>query len=480
MNPKGRDFPGAGGVSRERFLLASFLAMLCALLTGCPHNDYTVELKPKTNGVERTLTFYRVDGGNSNGIPNNQTFPSNELAAITRVYPSGAVKQEGQRYLAKGVFAGQLPNDVGGGGSYTYLVTSLGDAGFYLERFRGNDDLAGKTARRFHAADQITDLVIGWTQTEFGRERGYKKLRKFLDEDFRNDLKNAGLYFWTGEVSALTDTNTPEEFAARFGQYLFERGYLKLSDAPALYSIITDGGDGSALLRLVQRLAAEKMGVLASEPLPKSFAVLNDSAALEKSWEDYLGRSDLYRAKVKEWERKKKTDPKLEPPKPQNATDDLFVEYFGGSGGETDHLTVKLALDHAPNHTNGKWQDGQVVWEASLEADRALPAFCYANWTEPDARFQKNHFGLVILDGDALTQYCLWQCGLGGQQAQEWESFLAGLQPGPELKQKLEAFQFTSQPASATVKDKQSPLDIGRKLLIDALEKKTDTSADSK
>jgi len=57
MNPKGRDFPGAGGVSRKRFLLASFLAMLCALLTGCPHNDYTVELKPKTNGVERTLIF---------------------------------------------------------------------------------------------------------------------------------------------------------------------------------------------------------------------------------------------------------------------------------------------------------------------------------------------------------------------------------------------------------------------------------------
>jgi hypothetical protein len=480
MNPKGRDFPGAGGVSRKRFLLASFLAMLCALLTGCPHNDYTVELKPKTNVVERTLIFYRADGINSNGVPDYQAFPSNELAAITRVYPSAAVKPDGQRYLAQGEFAGPLPNDVGGVGSYTNLVTSLGDAGFYMERFRGHDDLATKTARRFHAADQIADLVIGWTQTELGRERGYKNLRKFLDEDFRRDLKNAGLYLWTGEVSTFSDTNAPEEFTARFCQYLFERGYLKLSDAPELYLIIKAGGDDAALLRLIQRLAAEKMGVPAAEPLPKSFAVLNDSNALEKSWEHYLARSDLYRAKVKAWERKKKTDSKLEPPKPLNTTDDLFAEFLDGSGGEPDHLTVKLSLDHAPSHTNGKWQDGQVVWKANLEVDRALPAFCYASWSNPDVQFQKARFGRVILNGDELAEYCLWQSGLGEEQVHEWESFLAGLQAGKERKNKLDAFQFAAEPAPSAVKGKQNQLDIGRKLLRDALGKETDAGLNSK
>jgi hypothetical protein len=464
----------------KRFGLAASLALLAALVTGCPHNDYTVELKPTASGVERTLTFYRADGSDSNGVPQYQDFPSNKLAAITRVYPSGNVKRDGQRRVATGEFAGALPDDVGGVGTYTNFATSLGAAGFYLERFRGNDDLAGKTAKRFHAADQLTDLVIGWTQTEFGRERGCKKLRKFLDEDFRNDLKNAGLYFWIGGATGLTDTNAPEEFTARFSQYLFERGYLKLSDAPALYSIFTDRGDNSALLRLVQRLAAEKMGIPASEPLPKSFVVLNDSKALEKSWGKYLTRSDLYRAKFKEWERDKKTDPKLEPPKPLNAMDELFADLLGGSDGETDHLTVKLALAHSPNHTNGKWHDGQVVWEASLEKNRALPALCYAGWSSPDAQFQQAHFGRVLLDGDELTQYCVWHSGLGAEQVQQWELFLAGLQPGEELKKKLAAFQFTAEPARPAIKDKQYPLAVGRKLLADALEKATATSPDSK
>src|SRR5208337_4469328 len=123
-----------------------------------------------------------------------------ELAAITRIYSSAAVKQEGQRYIARGDFSGQLPNDVGGVGSYTNLTTSLGEVGFYLERFRGNDDLATQTARRFREADQLVDLLIGWTQSELGRERGYKKLRKFLDEDCRRDIKNGGLYLWVGEI----------------------------------------------------------------------------------------------------------------------------------------------------------------------------------------------------------------------------------------------------------------------------------------
>jgi len=388
------------------------------------------------------------------------------------------VKADGQQHIARGEFTGSLPDDIGGVGSCTNFATSLGAAGFYLERFRGNDDLAGQTEKQFHAADQITDLVIGWSRTEFGRERGYKKLRKFLDEDFRRDLKNAGLYFWTGRISALSNTNAPEEFAARFFQYLHERGYLKLSDVPGLCLILEDGGDNSALLHLIQRLVVEKMGIPASGPLPKSFAVLDDPNALQKSWERYLSRSDLYRAKVKEWKEKKKTNPKLAAPKPLDATDDLIANWlggFGGSNGEADHLTVKLALDRPPNHTNGKWQDGQVVWTTDLEPDRVLPFLCYAEWSNPDAQFQKEHFGNVILDGDDLSEYCLWRCRLDEQQVREWESFLAGLQPGNNLREKLKSFQFTAETVPATGGTNQ--LDIGRKLLMDSLPKNVDATS---
>ena len=432
--------------------------MFCVLLTGCPHNDYTVELKPGTNGVERTLTFYRADGA-SNGIPNYQEFPTNELAAITRIYPSGAVKPDGKRYVARGEFSGPLPGDVGGAGSCTNLTTSLGEAGFYLERFRGNDDLAARTTRQFAAADKITDLIIGWARTEFGRERGWKHLRKFLDEDFRHDLRNAGLYFQFGAAVTLSSTNAPEEFIARFGQYLLERGYLQLADVPQLYS-----SDGASTLALVQRLAAEKMGMPANGPLPKSFAVLADAAAFEKSWEHYLSQTDLYRARVKEWERKKKTDLTRKPPEPAEITkdllNDLFADLLGNyGGGKTDHLTVRLALGHAPNHSNGRWQDGWVVWEADLNADRALPVLCFASWSSPATGFQEAHFGKVVLEGDDLTEYCLWFNGLNEKQAGEWEKIMAGLQPGQSLKGELEAFKRKSQPDRARNLQTNAPVE---------------------
>lgn len=458
-------------VSGKRFWLISILVALCPLLTGCPHNDYTVELRPESRGVERTLTFYRADGSRSNGVPNYQDFPSNELAVITRVYPADAVTRVGQRYVAKGDFTGLLPGDIGGAGSFANFTTDLGDAGFYGERFRGNDDLAANVARRSRAADQITDLVIGWTKTEFGRERGYKKLRKFLDTDFRNDLKNAGLYFWTAQVSALADTNAPEEFAVRFCQYLFERGYLNLSDAPAVYSIVRDS-NSPAIQRLIQRLMAGKMGISESDPLPKSFAILTDSAAFEKSWENYLAQTDLYHAKVKEWEVKKKTDPKLAAPEPANAADDLIADLLFGNGGEPDHLTVKLALNHAPNHTNGKWQDGQVIWQGDLDVDRPLPVFCYANWSQADTGFQTAHFGSVILDGDQLAQYCFWLAGIEKEPAREWQLFLSSLQPEQALKAELTAFQFQTAPTQANGED----LDLGRKLLLAALPNKAGES----
>src|SRR5215471_15782715 len=82
------------------------LAALALLAAGCPQNEYTLELTPRGKVIERKLIFYRADGTGTNGAPNYQSFPSNELAAITDLYPSGGVTYEGDRHIARGEFAG--------------------------------------------------------------------------------------------------------------------------------------------------------------------------------------------------------------------------------------------------------------------------------------------------------------------------------------------------------------------------------------
>ncbi len=126
-------------------MLPVLLAALTLFVTGCPHNDYTVQLEPQGQSIDRTLIFYRADGTNATtGLPNYQSFDAAELADITAQYSVNSLTNDGARHIIHGRFSDRLPADVGGAGTYTNLATSLGNAGFYMERFRGDDDLADR------------------------------------------------------------------------------------------------------------------------------------------------------------------------------------------------------------------------------------------------------------------------------------------------------------------------------------------------
>lgn len=447
----------------RKLRLAGLLA-LTALVTGCPHNDYTLDLTPHGKGVERKLVFYRADG-ETNGMPKYESFPSNELAAITAAYPAGAVTREGETYTARGEFSGSLPGELDGAGSWKTATTSLGDAGFYLERFRGSDDLTAQVNRRNAAADRLTDLVAGWSWAEFRHEPGYKKLHRFLDTNFRRDLKNLALYSWAAELS--TSNSPGEEFTARFGQYLVERGYLKLEDTAWLAQALAGTNDSWAPL-LVQRFLSEKLEVPPSARMPESVAALGSPAALERSWTNFLSGTKEYRSRLRQWEHERKLKPDAHQPNPSDVAGDLLVAVVTtGSSGEDDHITVRLALPSQPSRTNGKWDEAQkrVVWDSSLEARESnarLPLFCYASWTEANGDFQREHFGRVLLEGDELLEYCLWRDGLADTRAAAWDKLLSGLRPGEELTNRLAAFQFTGGGSS----------DFAKNLLKTALERK--------
>jgi len=454
------------------------LAAMALVVTGCPHNQYVVQLKPQGSRIERTLVFYCEDGVNTNtGTPNYQAFNADELAAITALYPARGMTNNGGRYIARGEFTNELPADVGGAGAYTNLTTSLGEAGFYVERFRGNDNLAAMSERHFQAADRLADLMVGWSRMELGREAGYDKLHQFLDVDFRRDLKNLGAYWWEGQLASSYKTNADEEFAVRFGQYLFERGYFTIGEIPGLFRDVS-GDDSQALLRRIQRLVAGKMGVPETEPVPASLAFLADETMMEKSFDKYLAGTDFYRAKLKQWEEDKKLKPDTKQPEPSEVANDAVGNLVGFDlFGQPDHLAVRLSLPSSPVHSNGRWDKAlkQVVWETDIE-DRTnashFPFVCYASWAQADQAYQKKHFGRVILTGDELTQYCLWRSSQDKQAGGEWDAFVASLQPGSGLVKKLDAFRFPGEPDQAGTNSQRkipSPSVYPRELLKAAL-----------
>jgi hypothetical protein len=456
-------------------LLAPF-ALLALLLTGCPHDEYIVELTPHGDSIERTLTFFCADGTDSNGAPNYQSFPTVELASINALYPSNGISHDGNRNIARGEFNRSLPDDVGGSGTYARLSNSLGSAGFYVERFRGASDIAGMTARQMESADKVTDLILDWSKMELGTRPGYEKLRQFLDVDFRGDLKNVGAYCWAGQVSANYQTNAAEEFSIRIGQFLVERGYLALNDLPVLFRSITENDNGP-LTRLVQRLVARKMGVPDSQPLPASLNFLADPAAGKTSFEKYIATTDVYQAKLKQWEETLRQDTNAPRPEPSSvmgdAAEDMLAFDLKIFGNPSDHLAVRLSLPLPPTHTNGRWDESrkQVVWDADIH-DRtnltSLPVFCYATWAEPSESFQRQHFGKVALTGENLTGYCLWRTSLDAKRAGEWDALLETLQPGNQLTNAINSFRFSGEPpASGT--NVISPSAFARELVTDAL-----------
>ncbi len=452
------------------------LAAMALLVTGCPHNHYIVQLKPQGGRIERTLIFYCEDGVNTNtGVPNYRPFSPVELAAITSLYPARSLTNDGGRFTVRGEFIGQLPEDVGGMGVYTNLVTRLGSAAFYVERFRGNDDLAGLTERRFQAADQLADLFVGWSQMELGREPGYDQLRRFLDVDFRRDLKNVGSYVWAGQLAGNYKTNANEEFTVRFGQYLLERGYFKVGEMPVLFRDASDN-DTPAMLRRIQRLVARKMGMPETEPWPAALAFLADETTMEKSFDKYIATTEAYRTRLKEWEEDKNRKPDAKEPDPSAVANDAFMNLLAlDLFGQSDHLVVRLSLPSSPAHSNGRWDEAlqQVVWESDIEGRTNashFPFTCYASWAQPDREFQEKHFGKVALTGDGLTQYCLWRSSQGQQAGDEWDAFIASLQPGMGLVEKLGAFRFRDEPDQVGTNKIPSRSACPRELLKTALQ----------
>lgn len=453
------------GLLLPLFLLAS---------AGCVSNHYEVELTPEGKSLKREITVWR-GGGDKPDEPHE--FPKEELEKIAKAYHVEVPSKLNQKHKFAGAFAGEMPEDVGGRGSFTHWETSLGSLSIYVERFRGSDNLLADVETRMKACDQMVNLLTGWLELELKNEPGFSELQQFLDGEFRRDVKNLSLLTWTftnlGTVQGgrQLDEKPGQEFVIRAQQYLIEREYLTLDQVPALYRAIVQD-DPDRLLNFLKRLLARKMGVPKDQPMPKGLGFLDDPIALKKSFDAFLEESEDYRELAESYQQR--ADDQSKPPKPDDVLTEALFPAFPLLRFADDRLTVKLAVPVEPTSTNGQWnaEAKQVHWSRSLLGANAnlteFPAMCYAIWSEPNAKAQTERFGKVVLEGQSLANYCLWQRGLSEAEAQEWETFLASLKPGNDLAPRLRSFRFSREPAPQG-NDKNRLAKVPRELILEGL-----------
>ena len=442
--------------------------VLAAVIAGCDYDEYEIELTPRGNRIERKLSAWHVSYRDKE---ETRTRLSDEkLAALDGLYEKRLTKpdQTVQTFIA--TFSSRMPKDVGGAGYYLRYESSLGYACVYSERFRGNDDLFSAVERVESAADKLTDILIGWFEAEMGKDRRFAHLKEFIDQQFRRDLKNAGLYPWTLSIAEKPN----DELLVRLVHYFAEREYFPPEDIPALLRAIEpfrqheEEGQGGpsypAAMARLRRLVADRMGVPAGQPIPESLAFLADAPKAMESLSRYIRTTEEFQQAMAEWRKQveatpdDKRDEKPAPPEPLNIPSEAagnLTAFELRLWSREDTVRVRLATPVEPCVTNGEWdhESKRTQWRGDLEdpdkSNMRLPTLFYAAWAVPDEAAQKRHFGEVLVEGQKLLEHCLWHEGLSRQEARQWDAMIDTLRP-KNMEVKLRAFRFPGRPPLPT------------------------------
>ena len=464
-------------------LIALLAAAGPIALAGCDKREYTLNLKPQGNKIQRTLTVRRITADKAEG-ETIEELQAEEIAAIEHDYADKSTTGADHILHISGTFDGDMPDDIGNAGVYYALTTPMGTARAYVERFRGNDDPVGHIERMFAAADRMTELMVVWLKGEFGDEKQFAKLASFLSTAFRHDLKNLAMYAWLASAQGASSPSvqdspaSPLGLALRAGLYLKERQYATQDDLPTFaHMILTDEEPerASVLAGALIAIARGKAGITDPEFLERLDAFLSNREAVQTSAEKVLRATPEYEQLMAQWENRPDDEKGNDKPNPWKIVEEMgrqLIHLEFDNEAFADRLELTLQDVAEPAQTNGTWdeQSKTVSWSAALtdrpeqpnevraaisqfnpvtgyEANTAakLPVLCYAIWQQPDQDFQKKHFGKVVLQGNDLWTYCLWYKSLTGARASEWDASIDGLKPREESLAKLEAFRFSDE-----------------------------------
>jgi len=447
-----------------RPVLAIGLVTSLLIPGACKTHVYELELEPDGDGMQRKLNVYVELNTSTNGKADLAPAPEEELIRLHQVY-GAAPETAGDKATFQGRFESRTPADIGGAGYYLVHRTAMGTMNFYVERFRGEDDIAFQLERMLLAADRIIDLLAGWLENELGRVDGFERLEVFVNADLRQDFKNLLLYVWLGDNSsrnvfvdgiggaggaAIKGTERFEESLVRYGLYLAERGYFDPENLEEILEILAAGGKRepapAVSYRLLRHVLERKVGIDRHGALCRKLLELLQRPDLDTEIEEYLRDTPDYAAELARFQSSGATERGEEPPEPGDVfgkiLEDLLI--FDPANlflSEPTRIAVNLDCPGKPQISNGRWQDGEgkLLWSGEILDHQKMPGLVYAGWSEPDEHYQKQRFGRVLLREKDLIEYVVWYKGLGPEVARRWDAFVESLDPSEDLRSRLES-----------------------------------------
>ncbi|HUU59342.1 MAG TPA: hypothetical protein VMZ50_07355, partial [Phycisphaerae bacterium] len=292
------------------------------------------------------------------------------------------------------------------------------------------------------------------------------ELRAFLHGPLRKDVKNLSVWLWRYSNAPADQDDPPgaaggasakRDLIVRAWAYLCERGYFKPAELPVvtrLYREVLSGPDEArkkALWDMARRVLGRAVPAGNQKLLDELIDLLKRDAEGAGAFLAYVGKTEHFEKFKRQWRSEHKDDappdPDTQDPNPGELPSSLAADAFHVDLDfllfPDDRVGLRLNVPGDLVDTNGQWDEKarQVTWATSMDnARRNIPLLCHAVWTQTDEKFQRKHFGAVVLRGSDLFDYCLWRKGLTETEAARWDAFVDGLAPGKGLVQKLQAF----------------------------------------
>ena len=405
-----------------------------------------------------------------------QRFGPEEYERVAMLYSQGMSAEtiaefeenDTQKLSLTGNFGADMPVDSHNRGVYLYCDSPLGSAANYTERFGGRHDMAAMLRQQQQSFDALWDIVLLHLDALVGDSADYAALRPFLDTTMRADMWDLMLELTVSDLGADATRNLSlledmpddaEEKLVRALHFLDARGYTTLQEA--LEETVGELGEDDwnlVVMKALGQAVGRRMG-MQDRAMPAAFKALmdlpreqleEDLERLHTSDERIVRRLAEFRQDVDGMGAAEPSD-SLDVATTQAFLFDLDLLDFGG-----DARDVTLYIPVEPYQTNGAWYDRSLIeadnarsfveWQyplASVAPSGDLAQVIYALWAEPAKDYQVERFGAEILDDSALAEQCRWRQMLGPSLRDEWDAFIDGLRPGPDLANTLRRFVFS-------------------------------------